>query len=62
MYLSLRAARKWGFVTCFILFFLLFILFLSGKTATMGSEQITLFDLASQAPHTSWSLNPWKSK
>ncbi|PTB37569.1 uncharacterized protein TrAFT101_005551 [Trichoderma asperellum] len=28
----------------------------------MGSEQITLFDLASQAPHTSWSLNPWKTR
>ncbi|KAM0257019.1 hypothetical protein ACHAQJ_004612 [Trichoderma viride] len=28
----------------------------------MSSEQITLFDLASQEPCTSWSLNPWKTR
>ncbi|RFU73938.1 hypothetical protein TARUN_8319 [Trichoderma arundinaceum] len=26
----------------------------------MGSQQITLFDLPSQEPCSSWSLNPWK--
>ncbi|KAL7926957.1 hypothetical protein ACQKWADRAFT_279127 [Trichoderma austrokoningii] len=28
----------------------------------MASEQVILFDLASQAPRTSWSLNPWKTR
>lgn len=28
----------------------------------MASEQFILYDLASKAPQSSWSLNPWKSK
>ncbi|KAL7945042.1 hypothetical protein V8C42DRAFT_324397 [Trichoderma barbatum] len=28
----------------------------------MGSQQITLFDLPSKEPCSSWSLNPWKTR